>query len=68
MNPTEIYRGAIQRTFSDLYGVSPKSVAVAWADDGESITVDARERHSEIKPAASPMTSSVRTKIQSLSH
>jgi hypothetical protein len=39
MNPTEIYRGAIQRTFSDLYGVSPKSVAVAWADDGESITV-----------------------------
>jgi hypothetical protein len=39
MNRTDIYRQAIQRTFADLYGVSPDAVDVTWASEGESITV-----------------------------
>ena len=39
MNPTDIYRKAIRRTFADLYSVSSEAVDVVWADDGESITV-----------------------------
>jgi hypothetical protein len=34
-----IYRRAVQRTFADLYSVSPDAVDVTWANDGESITV-----------------------------
>jgi hypothetical protein len=39
MNPTDIYRRAIQRTFADLYGVSPDTVDVTWTTDGETIIV-----------------------------
>ena len=37
MNPTDIYRRAIKRTFADLYGVSPDAVDVTWTTDGETI-------------------------------
>jgi hypothetical protein len=37
MNPTT--SKAIRRTFADVYSVSPETVDVVWADDGESITV-----------------------------
>jgi hypothetical protein len=39
MNPTDIYRRAIQRTFADLYGVSPDTVNVTWTSEGETIVV-----------------------------
>ena len=39
MNPTDIYRRAIERTFADLYGVSPDAVDVTWTTDGETIIV-----------------------------
>ena len=39
MDPTDIYRRAIQRTFADLYGVSPDTVNVTWTTDGETIVV-----------------------------
>ena len=44
MNPNEIYRKAIQRTFADLYSVSPETVEVVWVNDGESITVQCAGR------------------------
>ena len=31
MNRTDIYRQAIKRTFSNLYGVSPDTVDVSWS-------------------------------------
>jgi hypothetical protein len=39
MNPTDIYRQAIKRTFADLYGVEPHEVDVSWSRDGDNITV-----------------------------
>jgi hypothetical protein len=39
MNPTDIYRQAIKRTFADLYGVAPQEVDVSWRKDGDNITV-----------------------------
>ena len=39
MNPTDIYRQAIKRTFADLYGVAPHKVDVSWSKDGDNITV-----------------------------
>jgi hypothetical protein len=38
VNRTDIYRQAIQRTFANLYGVSPDTVEVSWTS-GESIAV-----------------------------
>lgn len=40
VNPTDIYRQAIKRTFSDLYGVSPDTVDITWSSDGETIIVE----------------------------
>jgi hypothetical protein len=40
MNPTDIYRRAIKRTFGNLYGLSlPDEVDVSWTDGGDIITV-----------------------------
>ena len=40
MNPTDIYRRAIKRTFASLYGLSlPDEVDVSWNDEGDIITV-----------------------------
>ena len=40
MNPTDIYRRAIKRTFANLYGLSlPDEVDVSWNDEGDTITV-----------------------------
>jgi hypothetical protein len=39
MNPTDIYRQAIKRTFADLYGESPNEVDVTWGNDDDTITV-----------------------------
>jgi hypothetical protein len=39
MNPIDIYRQAIKRTFADLYGVAPHEVDVGWSKDGDNITV-----------------------------
>jgi len=38
MNPTDIYRQAIKRTFANLYGVAPDAVDVRWTS-GETIVV-----------------------------
>jgi hypothetical protein len=40
VNPTDIYRQAIKRTFADLYGVAPDTVDVTWTSDGEAIIVE----------------------------
>ena len=39
MNPSDIYRQAIKRTFADIYGVPPETVDVAWTENGETIIV-----------------------------
>jgi hypothetical protein len=39
MNPTDIYRQAIKRTFADLHGVAPHEVDVSWSKDGDNITL-----------------------------
>jgi len=39
MNPIDIYRQAIKRTFADLYGVPPHEVDVTLSEDGDNITV-----------------------------
>jgi hypothetical protein len=39
VNPTDIYRQAIQRTFAELYGVAPDRVDVTWTNEGETIIV-----------------------------
>jgi hypothetical protein len=38
VNRTDIYRQAINRTFADLYGVSPDTVDVSWTT-GKTIVV-----------------------------
>ena len=39
MNPTDIYRQAIKRTFGAIYGVPPDTVDVTWTRNGETIIV-----------------------------
>jgi hypothetical protein len=39
MDPIDIYRQAIKRTFADLYGVERNEVEVSWSKDGDNITV-----------------------------
>ena len=39
MNATDIYRQAIKPTFSQLYGVPPSTIDVAWSNKGDTIIV-----------------------------
>jgi hypothetical protein len=39
MNATDIYRQAIKRTFSQLYGVPPSTIDVTWSNEGDTIIV-----------------------------
>ena len=56
MNPTDIYRQAIKRTFPDLYGVAPHKVDVSWSKDGDNVTVRFADKLSPTKPSMTMTT------------